>query len=273
MLKSLATLLTLVVSLGLAAFLPAQPPGPDRGPLPKAKGKEHAKKKGEPGPRGDLTKAYDLLRRLRTQDTAAGRPEETIRDWTERATRYYRDGLRAYDDGDQFLAHEYGAIAHGLARAGDHARNAALLDHRENDLAPPPPGPGGDDAAERNRRDLQRAYARITEQEGGEAAPGSDFYIKAARDLYRAARRDLEAGREDRGGELARAAEAMTHVVEHLGHVANVARGSRGLLGFRSLGRDEPPPPPAEDEPKAKTKVKARRGPGRESELPPPLPR
>src|SRR5437660_909018 len=128
MLKPLVTLTTLVVSLGLAAFLPAQPPGPGRGPLPKAKGKEQAKKKGESGPRGDLTKAYDLLRRLRTQDNAAGRPEQRIRDWTERASKYYRDGLKAYDDGDQFLAHEYGAIAHDLARAGDHARNAALLD-------------------------------------------------------------------------------------------------------------------------------------------------
>jgi hypothetical protein len=269
MLKPLATLMTLVVGLGLTAFLPAQPPGPDRGPVPRAKGKEKAKKKGDPGPRGDLTKAYDLLRRLRAQDNATGRPEERIRDWTDRATRYYRDGLRAFDDGDDFLAHEYGAIAHDLARASDHAQSAALLDRREHDLPPPPAGPGGDDAAERDRRDLQRAYDRITEGEGGEPAPGTEFYWNAARDLYRAARRDLEAGREDRGGELARAAEAMTHVTEHLGHVAGGARGSRGLLGFRSPGRDGSPPPAKDDEPKAKT----RRGPGQESELPPPLPR
>jgi hypothetical protein len=275
MLKPLATLMTLVVGLGLAALLPAQPPGPDRGPLPKAKGKEQAKKKGEPGPRGDLTKAYNLLRRLHAQDNAAGRPEERIRDWTERASRYYRDGLKAFHDGDDFLAHEYGAIAHDLARASDHARSAALLDHRENDLPPPPAEPGGDDAAERDRRDLQRAYDRITEQEGSEPPTGSEFSWKVARDLYRAARRDLEAGREDRGGELARAAEAMTHVTEHLGHVAGGARGSRDRLGFRSRsrGRDEPPPSADDDGPKAKTKAKARRGAGRESELPPPLPR
>ncbi len=272
MLKPLATLMTLVIGLGLSAFLPAQPPGPERGPLPKAKGKEQAKKKGAPGPRGDLTKAYNLLRRLRAQDNAAGRPEERIRDWTERASRYYRDGLKAFDDGDDFLAHEYGAIAHDLARASDHAQSAALLDRRENDLPPPPAGPGGDDSAERDRRDLQRAFDRITELDGSEPAAGSEFYLKAARDLYRAARRDLEAGREDRGGELARAAEAMTHVTEHLGHVAGGVRGSRGLLGFRSRGRDEPPPPPAaDDEPKAR--LKARRNLGRDSELPPPLPR
>src|SRR3954469_15138789 len=160
MLKPLATLMTLVVGLGLAAFLPAQPPGPDRGSLPKAKGKEQVKKKGEPGPRGDLTKAYNLLRRLRAQDDAAGRPEERIRDWTERASKYYRDGLKAFDDGDDFLAHEYGAIAHDLARASDHAQSAALLDRRESDLPPPPAGPGGDDLAEQARRDLRRAYDR-----------------------------------------------------------------------------------------------------------------
>jgi hypothetical protein len=65
----------------------------------------------------------------------------------------------------------------------------------------------------------------------------------------------------------------MTHVTEHLGHVAGGARGSRGLLGLRSRGRVESPPPAGDDEPNAKTGAKTRRGPGRESELPPPLPR
>ena len=90
MVKLVAAVSSLLVSLGLAAFFPPQPPGPD-GPEPpkaKAKGKEAAKKKGEPGPRGDLTKAYDLLRRLRADDSTVGRSEERIRDWTERATKY-----------------------------------------------------------------------------------------------------------------------------------------------------------------------------------------
>ena len=46
-------------------------------------------------------------------------------------------------------------------------------------------------------------------------------YVKAARDLYTAARRDLEAGRDERAGELARAAEAMTHVPEHLAQIGD----------------------------------------------------
>ena len=36
-----------------------------------------------------------------------------------------------------FLAREYGAAAHDLARAVDHARNAALFDRPRPDLPPP----------------------------------------------------------------------------------------------------------------------------------------
>jgi hypothetical protein len=268
MLKLAAVASSVLFSLGLAAFVPAQPPGPDGPPPPKAKpkGKGEAKKKGEAGPKDDLRKAYNLLRRLRAADGSAGRPEERIRDWTERATRYYRDGLKAFDGGDDFLAHEYGAIAHDLARAADHAQNAALFDRRDPDLPPPSGGFGRDDSGERVRRDLNRAYDRITALGDGDPAPGAGFYLKASRDLYRAARRDVEAGREERGGELARAAEAMTHVVDHLGHAADGPPGGRGRLGPQPGVRREPPPPPDRPEPKAK------RAERRESDLPPPLP-
>src|SRR5271166_4603 len=67
MLKLVAVVSSLLVSLGLATSFPAHPPGPDgpERPKAKAKGREQAKKKGGPGPRADLTKAYELLRRLR----------------------------------------------------------------------------------------------------------------------------------------------------------------------------------------------------------------
>jgi hypothetical protein len=271
MYKLAAVVSTILVGLGLAVLAPAQPPGPGGPPPPKAKvkakakakGKGEAKKKGEDGPKGDLTKAYDLLRRLRADATSAGRPEERIRDWTERATQYYRDGLKALNAGDDFLAHEYGVIAHDLARASDHARNAALLDRRDPDLPPPPDWDGPGDAGERVRRDLYRAYERITGYSDRDLAPGAGFYLKAARDLYSAARRDVEAGRDERGGELARAAEAMTHVAEHLGHAADGPPDGRGRLGFRPGGREELPPPP---EPREKRPER------RELDLPPPLP-
>lgn len=98
MLKLATVILSVLVSVGLAAMLPAQPPPPDGPPFAKAKGKkgdEKAKKKGEREPGGDLRKAYNLLRRLRADEGAAGRPEERLREWTDRAASLYREGLKA----------------------------------------------------------------------------------------------------------------------------------------------------------------------------------
>ena len=267
MIKLAATISSVLISLGLAAFLPAQPPGRDDPPPPKAKAKGEAKKKGEPGPRGDLRRAYDLLRRLRASEGSAGRPEVRIRDWTESATTHYRKGLRALEAGDDFLAHENGAIAHDLARAADHANNAALFDRNDPDLPPPNGASGPDDSGERTHRDLNRAYDRISEIGMGGPAPGAEAYLKAARDLYSAARRDVEAGRDERGGELARAAEAMTHVVDHLGHLAEGPPEGRGRLSSRPGVRREPPPPPSRERPEPKRKRAERR----DEDLPPPL--
>ena len=109
-----------------------------------------------------------------------------------------------------------GPAAHDLARAADHARNASRFDRPDPDL----PAPSDDFGLEDTR---ERAVATCTEPMNGsdglatgEPATGSEVYVKAARDLYNAARRDLQAGRDDRAGELARASEAMTHVPEHL---------------------------------------------------------
>ena len=263
MFKIAATVSSLLVSLGLASFYPPPPPDRDGPPPPKArkgKGRDEAKKKGEPGPQGDLRRAYDLLRHLRAADSSANRPEEGIRDWTDRAVKYYRDGLKALAAGDDFLAHENGAIAHDLARAADHAKNAAQFDRRDPDLPPPPEGDGPNDSGERVRRDLNRAYDLITENRDGDPPPKADFAVKASRDLYSAARRDVEAGREERGGELARAAEAMTHVADHLGHLAEGPPEGRDR---REPRRPEPKPRKGE-----------RGGPERrDSDLPPPLPR
>jgi hypothetical protein len=193
------------------------------------------------------------------------RPEERLSDWINRAVKYYREGLKAYDERDEFLAHEYGAIAHDLARAADHAHKAALRDHRDPGLPPPPGDFGPEDASERVLRDLNRAYDRIRESGEAQIAASARFYLQASRDLYSAARQDAEAGRMERAGELARAAEAMTHVVEHLGHVAAGPPTGRGRPGLEPAPRREPPPP---DDPETKT----RRGRRRDADLPPPLP-
>ncbi len=144
-----------------------------------------------------------------------------------------------------FRAREYGTAAHDLARAVDHARNATRFDRPDPDLPPPSDDFGLEDAKDRARRDLTRAYERLEWLGTWRAAAGSEVYVKAARDLYSAARRDLAAGRDERAGELARAAEAMTHVPEHLAQLGP----DRGRPG------DLPAPPPP-DGPEAK---KARR--------------
>ena len=233
MLKLIAIGLSSMLSIGMAGFL-QEPlfPGAGGPPPPKAKAK------GKKGASGDeLRKTYDLLRRVRS-DIGAGRTEERIKDWTDRATALYRRAIRMHEEGDVGRAREIGTAAHDLARAVDHARNASRLDRRDPDLPPPPDDSGPEDINERTRRDLYRAYGRIRSA-GEQGADGdSRFYLEAARDLYNAARRDAEAGREERAGELARAAEAITHVPEHLNNAAGP-----GSPGLRKPGISDPPPP------------------------------
>ncbi len=117
MLKMFTMIGTTLIGLGLTAFLPVQRPD---GPPP-----PHDAKKKEPGAAGDLRKAYDAIRWLPLDEGRGGPPEERLRDWAGRAAEFYRKGVRAMDDRDERLAHEYGTMAHDLARATDHAINVA----------------------------------------------------------------------------------------------------------------------------------------------------
>ena len=132
----------------MATFLPGQTPPAGGPPVPKAKGKGAGKKKGEREPGGELRKAYDLLRRLRADDGVAGRPEEPLREWTNQAAKLYRDGLKVQRAGDMLRAREYGAAAHDLARAVDHARNASRFDRPDPDLPKPSDDFGLEDTRE-----------------------------------------------------------------------------------------------------------------------------
>ena len=149
--------LTSLLGLGLAAAFQPEPPPPGDGPPPPP-----GAKKKEDG-REDR-KAYDLLRRLRSDKT--GRPEERLRDWTERATALYREAVKAQKAGDEHKAHEYGIAAHDLARAVDHARSAAQFDRSDPDpdLPPPPAGTGTGNDKERVAFDLRNAYDHIRDQ-------------------------------------------------------------------------------------------------------------
>ena len=235
--KLLALGTTSLLGIALCGFLPASddpPPPPDS-----------KKKKEAGGPGGELTKAYTLIRRLRADGRTTGRPEERLKDWTDRAAKLYREAVAAADNGEERKAHEYGVAAHDLARAVDHTRNASNAE--PDDDLPPPPDASSDD--ERTRRDLTRAHDRIVDLQGDDA-PDADFYFKAARDLYNAARRDAEAGRMERGGELARAAEALTHVPEHLARADHEAPEPK-----ERKKKDRPAPPKGKrDHPEPKEK-------------------
>jgi hypothetical protein len=240
-----------LASLGLVLTV-QEPPKGERPPEPK---KKHEPKKKK-GAEDDLRRAYDLLRRLRVDDV--GRAEERLKDWIERASGLYRRGIEAHDRGDERLAHEYGASAHDLARAVDHALHANRAAEGNPDLPPPPePAKGGEGERDRVSRDLQRAFDRYQEiRPRVEGVKDAGFYLDAAKDLYNAARRDAEEGRLGRAGELAKAAEAMTHVPEHLGHASEAGTGGAGSefeARPKPPRRPEPPrgsgelPPPIED--------------------------
>jgi hypothetical protein len=269
--KFLSLGLTSLLGIGLAvAFAPERPAD---GAPPPPKGK----KKDDRGKEDGLRKAYGLLQRIQNDNRPSGKSEPRLRDWTERAASIYRDGVKASRDGADREANEYGLAAHDLARAVDHARNAALFDRSEPDpdLPAPPPGPGPENADARAARDLNRAYDRIRDRLDDQGRDAR-FYNDAARDLYNAGRRDAEAGRTLRAGELARAAEALSHVNEHL------TRASRDRTEPYRVGRLEAREKP---EPKEKKGERPERKKGPEAkrdrpepkddrqrdELPPPL--
>ena len=255
--KILALGTSSLLGMALTAMIPAEPPqGP--GAPPKAKKKED--KEGG----GEMKKAYDLLRRLRSDNRDAGRPEERLKDWTERATKFYREALKAHEQGEGHKARAYGVAAHDLARAVDHARNAANFD-LDDDLPLPPDARGPEDDDERTRRDLRHAHDRIVELKDEAEGPEVNYYLDASKDLYNAARRDAVAGRRERAGELARAAEALTHVPEHLAR----ALEDRPEPKEKKARKDRPEPPRAKrDRPEPKEK-RDRPEPG--GEIPPPI--
>ena len=255
--------------------MPAQPPGATarRRPRPKAKGKGEAKKKGEPGPKGDLRKAYDLLRRLRAAD---GRPRAVPRSGSATGPSARRS-ITATASKALMRATASSPASTGPSPttwpgpstmpATPRSSTAATPTCRRPPTASAPKTPANEPAA------TCTAPTTGFEFSDGDPRPEAGFYLKAARDLYNAARRDVEAGRDERAGELARAAEAMTHVPEHLGHAADGRPGGPGARG----GFDPPPPEPKKkDGPPGvfdpPPDPKGERSETRDRGLPPPLP-
>ncbi|MHB1423524.1 MAG: hypothetical protein ACYC3I_10090 [Gemmataceae bacterium] len=237
---------------GLTNIAQAKPKGP--------KGGEKGPKKGK----DDVRKTYDALTDVSAW-TGEGRAR-TPRDLApliDRAKDLYRDAVRAAREDDLRRADELAAAAHDAARGLVHALRADAPAVRGIPLPPLRDDYELDDLLRRTRDRLE---------DFAEPAPrgvGREFF-DAARRFYDQARR---AGRDDsaRALQLARAAEAWTHVGEHLTRADQREDARRGpdRRRERPLPPDDrrgppppddrrgPPPPPPDD----------RRGP------PPPPPR
>jgi hypothetical protein len=228
---------------GFSGAVSAKPPGPKgRGPKGGKKDKDH------------LGKAYDALSDVSVRmDAGRGRPPRDLTALFDRAKDLYRDAVKASREDDGPRAEELALASHDVARGLLHALRA---DAPSVAGVPAPPRRDDyelDDLLQRTRDRLEDAE-RIAPRGPGRA------FLDAARRLYDQARR---AGRDDstRAIQLARAAEAWTHVGEHLDRADD--RDVRRPDPERR--RDRPPPP--DERPR---RPRPPRGPDRDAPPPPP---
>lgn len=245
-----------ILLVGLALLAPqsevaAKPPRPGG---PKGPGGHAAK---------DLQHAYDRLREVNWflgADKVKALPQTA--ELLDSAKELYRNAHQTFIEGDRERAGELAKAAHDAARGLKHS-----LEAQQPPVAalPAPPiqmgGPldrltAGGEAWLEARDQLQRAYDRIQIADTAPAVGGpSRQFMDASRRVYAIARRAYGDGDYPRVAELARAAEAWTHVGEH------ILRASE--RGEQFARRPLPPPRPDDRAPL--------RRPGGAESLPPPL--
>jgi hypothetical protein len=238
-------LLTLMAVSGLLAWGPAggfpgvvsaKPPGP-KGP---EKMNEH------------LQKSYDALTEASMWLSAdRARPPRDLSRLFDQAKDLYREAVKASRNEESRRAAELGLASHDAARGLLHALRANAPTVAG---LPAPPAGDGDELEDL----LRRAGDHLEDADGDARGPGRAF-LDAARRLYDQARR---ASREDsaRALQLARAAEAWTHVGEHINRADD--RDVRRSEPERR--RDRPLPP--EERPR---RPRPPRGPERDAPPPP----
>jgi|SRR5579872_1758260 len=198
----------------------------------------------------DLQHAYDRLRDVSLYLIAdKAKPLPQTAELYDSATELYRSAHRALVDGDRERAGELAKAAHDAARGLKHSFQAPAV----AGLPTPPVDRGGSvdrwiagqETWQEAREQLERAFNRIQETEAGAPADSpSRQFVEASRRVYTFGRRAYEDGDYPRAVELARAAEAWTHVREHILRSTNqVAQLSRRPL---------PPPPRPDDRPPAR---------------------
>jgi hypothetical protein len=206
---------------GLTSVAEAKGPkgGPKDGPK---KGKDH------------LQKAYEGLTDVAAwTDRGRARPPRDLEPLIDQTKDLYRDAVRAARDDEPRRADELAAAAHDAARGLVHALRADAPEARG---VPVPPRQGDYELSDL----LWRTRDRL-EDIGALGSRGAGrTFLDAARRLYDRAR---QAGRDDtvRAIQLARAAEAWTHVGEHL------MRAEQEVGLRRSPERRREPPPPPDD--------------------------
>lgn len=220
-----------------------------------------AKPKPPRGPKGpekvtkDLQHAYDRLREvswLLVADKGAAPPQS--RELFDSAKELYRSAQQTFTSGDRESAGEMAKAAHDAARGLKHSLEAQQLPVAG--LPAPPAQFGGqfdrfsvDDSLWSEARDLlQRAYDRIQiATEAADAGGTSRMFLEASRRAYTSARRAYSDGDFSRATDLARAAEAWSHVGEHILKASGrqVARGPLpppDRAPSRRPAGSEPPP-------------------------------
>jgi hypothetical protein len=178
----------------IAEAKPKGPKGPKEGPK---KGKDH------------LQKAYDALTDVAAwTDRGRARPPRDLTPLIDQAKDLYRDALRAAREDELWRADELAAAAHDAARGLVHALRADAPEARGVPVPPLRDSYELNDLLWRTRDRLEDMAAQ------GPRGAGRTF-LDAARRLYDRAR---QAGRDKtvRAIQWARAAEAWTHVGEHL---------------------------------------------------------
>lgn len=198
---------------GWLGSVEAKPPGKKGGPKGRGKGKDA------------LQKAYDALTDVAARmDAGRNRPPRDLAKLADRAREMYRDAVRAARSDADWRAQELAVASHDAARGLLHALRA---DTPADDRLPLPPRRDEDELNDLLRRTRDRLQDFADQSQRG---PGREFF-DAARRLYDRARR---AGRDEEQKALqwARAAEAWTHVGEHLNRADE-----------RDVRRRPPPPP------------------------------
>jgi len=167
-------------------------------------------------PAHDLRKAYDKLSEVAALLRAEREPPQTAQ-LLLRAKELYRWAHDAFRGGESYRAHELAKAAHDAARGLHHLVLAALPP--ATDLpAPPAEWGGANQPLEHAYRELQRARDRIVAFEPATPATGAGReFFEACRQTYEQARQAYAAADYAKAAELGRAAEAWSHVGEHLG--------------------------------------------------------